>query len=201
MPFPALLDANVLIPLNTADLLLRLAEADTFCMLWSEQILDEIERNLVSQLGRTPEQAQRRVATMRVVFPDAMVTGYEPLIGAMTNDEKDRHVLAAAVRANADVIVTFNLKDSPSAALAPYDITAVAPDDFLLDQLELYPHRTLDCLYGLVFARQRPPLQLAEFLARFAGVAPRFVAEVHERLRQAEEATKSLMIPPRSPSE
>jgi predicted nucleic acid-binding protein len=196
VPFPALLDANVLIPLNTADLLLRLAEADTFRMLWSEQILDEVERNLVSKLGKTPEQARRRVATMREVFPDAMVTGFEPLIGAMTNDEKDRHVLAAAVRANAAVIVTFNLKDFPPAALAPYDISAVAPDDFLLDQLELYPDKTLQCLFELMGSRRRPPIVPKEFLARFAGVAPRFVAEIRDRLPQP---LRTGIVPPHRP--
>lgn len=74
---------------------------------------------------------------MRTAFPDARVTGYESLIPAMTNHPKDRHVLAAAARADAAVIVTANLKDFPAAALEPYQIDAVHPDDFLLDQLEL----------------------------------------------------------------
>ena len=72
-------------------------------------------------------------------FPGADVTGYESMIGGMTNDPKDRHVLAAAVRADAEAIVTFNLKDFPEAALEPYGITPIHPDDFLLDQLDLYP--------------------------------------------------------------
>jgi len=73
-----------------------------------------------------------------------MVTGYDSLIDGMTNDPKDRHVLAAAVRANAEVIVTFNLRDFPEPALKPYDILTVHPDDFLLDQLDLYPGLTIE---------------------------------------------------------
>jgi predicted nucleic acid-binding protein len=52
---------------------------------------------------------------MRTSFPDASVTGHETLIDGMRNDPKDRHVLAAAVRGNAEVIVTFNLRDSATS--------------------------------------------------------------------------------------
>jgi hypothetical protein len=51
-------------------------------------------------------------------------------------------VLAAAVRANVEVLVTFNLRDFPAPALEPFDIIAVHPDEFLLDQLDLYPARS-----------------------------------------------------------
>lgn len=106
-------------------------------------------------------------------------------------------MLAAAVRANAAVIVTFNLKDFPPEALAPYDITAVSPDDFLLDHLELYPAETLQCLFDLVASRHRPPLAPEEFLARFAGVAPRFVVEVQDHLRRLSET--EVVLPPHRP--
>lgn len=178
MPFPALLDANVLIPLNVADLLLRLAEQETYRPLWSADLMDEVERNLVARIGLSPAQAARRVATMQTVFPDAMVTGYEPLVPAMTNDPKDRHVLAAAVRADAAVIVTTNLKDFPQASLAPYALSVVSPDDFLLDQLELYPGQTLACLQQMASARTRPPVIVPELLGRFAEIAPRFAEQV-----------------------
>lgn len=59
----------------------------------------------------------------------------------MTNDEKDRYVLAVTVRGNVEVLVTFNLKDFRESALKSFDISVVHPDDFLLDQLDLYPRR------------------------------------------------------------
>ncbi|MFD9965034.1 PIN domain-containing protein [Amycolatopsis sp. NPDC058986] len=176
MPFPALLDTNVLIPIRLADLLLRLAEAGTYRPLWSEDILTEVERNLIGKFGLDPAKAKRRVAMMREVFPDAMVTGYEPLIPVMTNDPKDRHVLAAAVRANAAVIITFNRKDFPAAALDPYEIDAVNPDNFLLDQFELYQRPIITCLQEQLAALQRPQETVAQFFGRFHRTVPRFAA-------------------------
>ena len=76
---------------------------------------------------------------MEVAFPAASVTGYESMVDSMANQRKDRHVLAAAVHSGCEVIVTFNLKDFPGPALDPHGIAAVHPDEFLLDQLDLYP--------------------------------------------------------------
>jgi predicted nucleic acid-binding protein len=175
--FPALLDANVLIPIHLTDLLLRLAEAETYRPLWSDQVLQEVERNL-PKVGVAPEKATRRVSVMREAFADALVTGYEPLVEAMTNDPKDRHVLAAAVRANAEIIVTANVRDFPPAACDPYDIGVVHPDDFLLDQLDLYEEETLSCIRELVADRTRPPEPMPAFLQQFRATAPGFVDAV-----------------------
>lgn len=120
--FPILVDACVLIPIAKADLLLRMAMARQYRLLWSEEILAEVERNLTSQLGIPPEAARRRVTAMRRSFPDALVENYEGLIPAMTNEEKDRHVLAAAVYSNAKLIVTDNVRDFPPLSVHPYDI-------------------------------------------------------------------------------
>ena len=114
--------------------------------------VEEVERNL-PKVGLTPGKATHRVGVMRREFPDALVTGYEPLVEAMTNDAKDRHVLAAAVRAGAEIVVTANLQDFPKAACVPYDIGVVHPDDFLLDQLDLYQRETLRCLREMVADR------------------------------------------------
>ncbi|MDI5939670.1 PIN domain-containing protein [Micromonospora sp. PTRAS2] len=116
MAFSALLDTCVLYPAHLCDTLLRLAEVAAYRPLWSEGILTELGRNLVGR-GIPEERVHRRVTQMREAFPDAMVGGYESLIDGMTNDPKDRHVLAAAVRANAEVLVTFNIADFPEPAL------------------------------------------------------------------------------------
>jgi predicted nucleic acid-binding protein len=175
--FPALLDANVLVPIHLTDLLLRLAEAETYRPLWSEQVLQEVERTL-PKVDLTPEKAKRRVSVMREEFPDAMVTGYEPLVDDMTNDPKDRHILAAAVRANAEIIVTANVRHFPKAACAPYDISVVHPDDFLLDQLDLYEDETLLCIRELVADRARPHTLMPAFLEQFRKTVPGFVDTV-----------------------
>lgn len=181
MAFPAFLDACVLVPITLTDLLLRLAEAGTYRLLWSAEVLAEVERTL-PRVGVDPDKACWRVQQMRDAFPDALVTGHEALIPAMTNHPKDRHVLAAAVRADAAVIVTHNLKDFPDDATRPYDIMVVNPDDFLLDQLDLYPAQTIQCLRDQVAACHNPAITAEELLGTFAKFVPRFAEAIRERL-------------------
>ncbi|PRY29363.1 PIN domain-containing protein [Pseudosporangium ferrugineum] len=182
MAFPAFLDTCVLFPAALCDTMLRVAEVHAFRPLWSGDVMAELHRNLV-KLDLPAERVDRRIAQMTKSFPDAMVTGYESLIDGMTNDPKDRHVLAAAVRAHAEVIVTFNLKDFPATALEAYDIAAVHPDDFLLDQLDLYPGATLHALRAQAAAHRREPRTVAGVLAMLERSGLRhFAAEVRRHL-------------------
>lgn len=183
MAFPAFLDTCVLYPAYLCDTLLRLAVAGAYRPLWSADVLDELRRNLVRR-GIDPSRVDRRIIQMNRAFPDATVRGYETLVSGMENDPKDRHVLAGAVRANAEVVVTFNTKDFPAAALKPYDLLAVHPDEFLLDQLDLYPGLTLAVLEEQAASYQREPTTVPEVLALLerTGV-PQFAAEVHRHLR------------------
>ncbi len=92
-PFKVVLDANVLYPFSLRDTLLRAASAALFQIYWSEEILEETRRNLVKSVGVTEQQANRLISTMKEAFPEACVTGYEELVAAMRNDEKDpRHM-------------------------------------------------------------------------------------------------------------
>lgn len=183
MAFPALLDTCVLYPAYLCDTLLRLAEAQAYRPLWSADILTELRRNVV-EAGIPTDRVDRRIAHMRRSFPDAMVTGYESLIDGMANDPKDQHVLAAAVRANAEVIVTFNVRDFPEPALKPYDILAVHPDDFLLDQLDLYPGLTINVLVQQAASYQREPTTIAGLLPLLERTClPRFTAEIRRHIR------------------
>jgi hypothetical protein len=168
------LDACVLLPYQLADLLLRLADAELYEPLWSEEILAEVERNLIGKFGIAPEKASRRVEQMRSAFPNALVEGYEDLIPAMTNHPKDRHVAAAAVRGGAALIVTANLSDFPPESLSQYDIEAVHPDDFLQNQLD--PHRkiTMATLKEQRRAYTRPPFTFREFYLRLGKIVPGF---------------------------
>jgi hypothetical protein len=131
----------------------------------------ELRRNVIER-GVREERVDRRIGEMVRSFPDAMVTGYESLIDGMTNDPKDRHVLAAAVRANAEVVVTFNLADFPEAALKPYDVFAVHPDEFLLDQLDLYPAQTIEVLEQQAASYRQEPTTVDQLLATTAQVYP-----------------------------
>lgn len=172
--FKVFIDACVLIPINLCDLILRLAEAEIFNPLWTDEILEEVERNLVAQIGIPRDKAARRVRFMADAFPDAAVNGYQSLVEAMTCDSKDRHVLAGAIRSNADLLVTANLKDFPPESTAHYDIEVVHPDVFLLDQLDLYGIETLQVIRETAERRNRPPDTVYDLLLALRPTVPQF---------------------------
>lgn len=156
--FSVVLDACVLYPAYLRDTLLRLGASGLYRPLWSDEILEELVRNLPDNV--TEAQADRLVTAMRKALPDATITGYHHLIDAMTNDLKDRHVLAAAVRADAAAVVTYNLLDFPDEALQPFHVDALHPDDFLLDLLDLSPGLTISVLRRQVEGYRRPAMTL-----------------------------------------
>lgn len=176
--FVAVTDTCVLFPMTLCDILLRTAAAGLYRLCWSEQILDELARNLQEERGLAPEKVEHRLTEMRRAFPEATVSGYELFVGDMTNHPKDRHVLATAVHSGAHVIVTSNLKDFPGEALDPYHIEAQDPDEFLGNLLDLNSHRVARIVIELNLARQKPPERLSTTLIRLEKSAPRFVAQV-----------------------
>lgn len=126
------LDACVLIPMPLADTLLRMAEAPRLYLpRWSQTIMDEVTRNLISKWEMPPEKALRREEELRRHFPEAWVEGFETLIDVLTNDPKDRHVLATAVRSHSELILTYNRRHFPATSLQPWGINVEAPSTFL----------------------------------------------------------------------
>jgi len=176
MAFPVFFDTCSIYGSVLTDLILRLAEGGAFRPLWSQHVLQELEENLAERIGQ--DAAARRVGFMRRAFPDAEVTGYELLIDTMANDPKDRHVLAAAVCGNAAVIVTFNLDDFPDSALSSFDIIAIHPDEFLLDQFDLYRSLVVEVFEDLADTYERPPMTVEQLLSSLAPMTPQFVAAV-----------------------
>lgn len=186
MAFTALLDANVLYPAYLRDVLLRIAAAEVYQVRWSEQILDEMARNLKRKVSAPRHhEIDRMVEKMKTAFPEAMVTGHENLIPSMTNHEEDRHVLAAAVRGRADVIVTSNLKHFPRSACAPLNVDVQPPDRFLCYQWELRrPEYLTAVLEGWASGLSTPPLTLEELLEEhLARRAPEFCEMVLQFVR------------------
>ena len=180
--FPALFDTNVLFGFHLNDVILGMAERGLFRPLWSEQILEELSDNLIEH-GLSEAGAGRRINAMRQAFPDATVHGYEDLIANLTNDPKDRHVLAAGIRSNCEVLVTFNLKDFPEDSVTEYDIEVVHPDTFLLDQLDLYPGPTVGVLRQLITDYAAPTLEMEDLLVRLAEAGvPDFASAVRPYL-------------------
>jgi hypothetical protein len=124
-----------------------------------------------------------RVAHDRGV-PDCLITGYEHLVAGLDlPDPDDRHVLAAAMRANAQAIVTCNLRDFPDQILARYDIEAKHPDEFVLDSLDLAPGAVVQCVTAQAGALRRPPVVLPDRLdTRRRAELVRSIARLRELL-------------------
>jgi predicted nucleic acid-binding protein len=139
MAFTVVYDACVLFPAPVRDLLIRVAHAGLVRARWSDAILDECFRSILASrpdLDATILDRTRRL--MNAAVADGLVTGYEPLVGALElPDPDDRHVLAAAIRSAAQVIVTSNLRDFPNCKLAPYGVEARHPDEFVLGLIDL----------------------------------------------------------------
>ncbi|MCB9507056.1 MAG: PIN domain-containing protein [Myxococcales bacterium] len=173
------LDANVLFPFTVRDTLLRAAALGLFQVVWSEAILDEAMRNLIATGRMSEDQVRRLVAAMQAAFPEALVHGYEALIPSMTNQEKDRHVAAVAVKAGAKLVVTRNLRDFEPM---PDGVEVRGPDDFLLDLLDLRPSDVIELLRAQAAALTRPPVSLDELLTGLGKTVPRFEAAVRARL-------------------
>src|SRR5437762_901733 len=128
------LDACVLANFSLCDTLLRLAEPPRlFEPKWSEEIIRETTRTLESKLGWPSSLTAHFEAELRVHFSEAWISSYESLVPRMTNDEKDRHVAAAAVHGEAPIIVTFNLRHFKLEHLEPWGVRALHPQLFLIE--------------------------------------------------------------------
>ncbi|WP_288502156.1 PIN domain-containing protein [uncultured Pseudomonas sp.] len=138
-PFTVIYDACVLYSAPLRDLLMHLALTGAYRARWSEQIHDEWTRNVLRNRPDVSEiQLYRTVGLMNRAIPDSLVNDYEPLVqGLDLPDEGDRHVLAAAIKCGASVIVTYNLKDFPAEILKRFEIEALHPNVFLSDIWDL----------------------------------------------------------------
>lgn len=171
MAFTALYDASVLHPASVRDLLIRLGMTGQFRATWTEQILDEMVTSVARRQPEIPiERLTRTRDLMCEAIPDCLVSGYENLIdGLQLPDLDDRHVLAAAIRAGADVIVTFNLRDFPSEQLDRYSIEAQSPDIFVLYLVDLAPAAVAGVLHEQAADLRNPPCTVGEVVERLSS--------------------------------
>lgn len=184
--FTVIYDACVLYPAYLRDLLVRLAITGLFRAKWTDQIHDEWIGNLLkNRPDLSPERLDRTRRKMNQYVPDSLVTHYESLIEGITlPDPNDRHVLAAAIRANASVIVTYNLSDFPAKTLENYGIEAQHPDEFLADLLSLSQWEFCHAVRMQRESLRNPPQSAEEMLAAFEiQRLPRLVAHLKEMIR------------------
>lgn len=145
---------------------MRLALTDLFKAHWTDQIHDEWINALLRSQKFSREALERARDLMDLHVRNAKVHGYEPLIGSLTlPDPDDRHVLAAAIRCNANAIITFNMKDFPEESVRPYDIDVIHPDDFILYQIDMAPTACCSAIHDQRAALKNPVMDVDSFLA------------------------------------
>jgi PIN domain len=185
------LDASVLYQELVRNLLLWIAAEGGLAPFWTERILEETRSSLIKDGILTAAQWERLRAAMQAAFPDAMLdqTTADAIEDEMPNDEKDRHVLAAAVTGGIDLIVTHNLRHFEEADLATVGKQALSPDQLLCELLATEPaliHAAMEQLTAVM----RIPHQwsVAEMLGRLVGLghgdplAPRFAEAAATKL-------------------
>ena len=163
----ALLDANVLYPAALRDLLLYLAVEKLYQPRWTDTIHDEWIRNVLkNRPDLSPTRLARTRSLMNKSITGSLIGGYESLMPALElPDPGDRHVLAAGIKAKADVLVTYNLKDFPESAIEPYALKVWHPDQFLG---YLLLENRADFLKAVKIQRRnlsKPPMSVSDLLA------------------------------------
>lgn len=172
MKYIVLYDACVLYPSVLRDVLIELAmpHYGLFQAKWTERIEFEWLNNLIkNRPDLDPAKIQRVAQLMRYAVPDCIVTNYERLeTGLMLPDPNDRHVLAAAIRCDAQAIITCNLKDFPADVLQEFDIEVIHPDVFLINQFDLSEAKVLEAVKNIRSRMTSPPCAASEYMERLA---------------------------------
>lgn len=186
------LDASVLYVESVRSLLLWIADGGGFAPFWTERILEETRNNLTEGGVIAAEQWNRLREAMVTAFPDAMVdqTAVDAIEDEMPNEAKDRHVLAAALVADADLVITSNLRHFLPGDLERVGKRGVTPDDLLCELLQAVPNIVRESL-ELQAAHTRTPRTwtMAELLGLLAGLghgdaqAPEFAASAARAFR------------------
>jgi len=180
------LDSCVIFPMPLCDTLLRAAEAELYSVYFSQEILDGATRNLVKTGRMTEIKAARFQAMIKNTFSEAMVEVPARLVEAMTNHPGDRHVVAAAIIANAQIIVTDNLKHFPKEALEPYGIEAQHPDVFLTELFDRDPESMVEIIRKQFEGLKPPPHTVNELLDNLENNnrVPEFANRVRQRIHE-----------------
>lgn len=162
--FTCVLDSCVIYPIDIRDLLLWFAYYDLYKPKWSQTIFSELEKVMVTR-GLSVASAKDQIKRINNAFPDAMVNNYEELIDTLKlSDSNDRHVLAAAIKSDANLIVTNNLKHFDGEYLRRFGLSARSADDFVTDTIDLNPDLAVRAFTSMVACRVKPPLDNYQML-------------------------------------
>ena len=162
--FKAVLDTNVIFPIIIRDLLFWFAHYELYTPKWSENIFIEW-KDVMLRKGISNEEADKRIQKANLAFPDALVLNYQTLIDNLNlPDVDDRHILAAAIKTNANIIVTNNLKDFPEEYLDSFGLKAKSADDFLTDIIDLNANIAIKAFREMVLNKRNPAMDVYQVL-------------------------------------
>ncbi len=182
-PLIVVYDACVLYPASLRDLLMRLAAEEVCQARWSEEILDEVFRNLLTNRpDLDPVKLERTRKLMCEAVPGCLVAGHTHLIDLLElPDPDDRHVLAVAIHSGAAAIVTDNLRDFPDEALRPFELEALSADEFALRALVASPEQVAAIVRQQAADLQKPPYSVPQLIDKLeANGLIRFAAKLRQ---------------------
>lgn len=164
--FIVVLDTNVVYPVIIRDILFWFGYYDLYTPKWSEHIFKEWKKIMLEK-GVGEAEADNRINKANLAFPDALVQNYKGLIDQLElPDVDDRHVLAAAIKVNANLIVTNNIKDFPEEYLQSFGLNAKTADDFLTDIIDLNQETAITAFKEMVLNKKNPPMDALEVLGQ-----------------------------------
>jgi predicted nucleic acid-binding protein len=172
----ALLDADCLHKFFLRGLFTWLASFRIYSPRWTDEILDETIKSLVRRFPSDEVKLDVQIRAMAARFPDALITGYQELVGTLgCPDPQDEHVLAAAIVGKVDRLITFNLKDFPQNLHSTYGIELTHPDDFLMELVAKNPEQCLNATAKWLSGYERPTLPIQDVSRAIGQIGcPRF---------------------------
>lgn len=185
--FSVVLDANVIYNGPVRDTILRALDEELFRGYWTAEIIKEAVRSLVADGRMTEERAQHLEEELGLAFPESWIGGYQAYVPLVRNHVKDRHILAAAIHAHAQVIVTFNIRHFPAHALADFGIEAQHPDVFLVYLYYLDPEAMVRIVRRQAADCKRPPQTVARLLDVLSQHVPRFAQLIQQDIVDEEQ--------------
>ena len=141
-------------PNRLREILLGVAARGLYQPIWSERILGEWVRATAKLGDVAAMEAEAQATLARLAFPAALQRA-QPNIEARLHlpDPNDIHVLAVAISAHADALITFNAQDFPGHVLAVEGVTRRDPDGFLWELQSRHPE-AMARIVEVVRARQ-----------------------------------------------
>ena len=176
--FSVVLDACVLYDSIIRDFLLCIAEKELYRPVWSLEICKEVERNLSKKIGT--QKAEKLVKVINQAFPEAITLNEISCLElkGININTKDIHVLTTAICSEAQVILTYNVKDFPSEDLRKFSIEALTPDVFLINLLNLSFFKVLNTFKELEQHYKNPPIPRETLFKWYQARVPSFMNTV-----------------------